>query len=1851
MIEWWRSPEAGLEQGWTLTRRPSGGEGAAVLLEVGITHDLAPVQGQHGQSIDLVGPATLQYGGLIAFDAAGSLLPAVMTGAVGAITIAVDDSAAVYPITIDPFVQSKKLIASSADPSGQPGDNDRFGLSAAIDGDRVIVGAPFVDVPETNAGWGYIFERDEGGTDNWGLVKDFSGNFGSGDNQAGDSLGWRTAIDGDIAAISHTGEDEGASDAGAVSVLYRNLGGNNNWGRIRKLIPASPQSTSILGSAVAIEGDTIVAGGEGHDESGFGTNSGGLWIFVKDLGGADTWGQVTGGRIPTPGLTAGDSLGAAVDVSGDIVVAGMPTEDSGGEVHIYYRNRGGANNWGHLKAIVGSDVVAGHRFGSDVAISGDTIVVGTPHDSANRGAAYVFERNEGGADNWGQTQKLVAADGANGHQFGDHLDVEGSNLVVSATQAFGSGKAYHFTESGGTWTQQQRFGASDGAGGDAFGGAVALSGSTVIIGAPQDDSFRGSAYIFDLNSSPVANDDSYNGVVSGGTLTVAVAQGTLSNDTDPENDVLTASKATDPANGNLTAFNADGSFAYVADGGFVGTDTFTYKANDGNSDSGTATVSITVATSNVAPVANDDAYSVAEDATLNLAAAAGVLDNDTDANGDGLTAAGLTTTSNGTLALNGNGSFTYTPNADFNGTDSFTYRANDGSLNSGTATVTITVNAVNDPPVAIADSYSVNEDATLTVGVVQGLLSNDTDTEGDALTAIKVTDAANGTLDAFGATGAFTYTPNPNFNGTDSFTYKSNDGAADSGTVTVTITVGATNDAPVAVADAFTVDEDATLTVAAGQGVLANDTDTEGGALTAAKVTDPANGTLNTFNADGSLTYTPDANFDGTDTFTYKANDGAADSGVATVTITVSAVNDAPVAAADSYAVDEDTTLTRNPAAGVLSNDTDIEGDSLTAIKVTEPGNGTLEAFGANGSFTYTPNADFNGTDAFTYKANDGAAGSGAVTVTITVGAANDAPVAVADDYSVDEDTTLTKKANTGVLANDTDSEGDSLTAIKVTDPANGTLDAFGADGAFTYTPSADFSGTDSFTYKANDGAADSGAVTVTITVGASNDAPVAVADTYTVDEDTILTRNANTGVLANDTDPDGDALTATQVTDPANGTLSASANGSFTYTPDANFNGTDTFTYTANDGVANSAIATVTITVNAVLGAVTLVDDSYDTVAGKMLSVPVTSGVLVNDTGDLDSDARARADTSPSGGTLTFNADGSFEYEPDAGFNGTDRFNYSVDQDNDGTFDVSGGTVSIRVAACSFTLDSSRVSVEAAGGTGTVNVTTDADCEWEASSDSDWLTADATSNGSRNRRLSASGPGSIRYTAVANATEYPRTGALTIGSERFTVRQKGVLCNYSFDVSSVQIDSGLADFKLGVETATGCAWSVMSSAAWIFRTAEGTGAGVARLRADFNGSSSARTALVAVYDPEGMVRATATVVQRAACTGTLLPSRLDLGSDGGSSDVRVETQEGCSWQLVPNAPWLRAVSSGIGSGSPTIVWDPNVGNAPRAARFDLRVEQREQVNATLSVEQGPSGCQWTFPIIHIPAEGVSRGSSPPGVEASVREWSRRCQMGNLQNEPAWLNARTQGSSSGVFAFARATANPTSAVREVELQDRSGNTMRFRQEAGAGCRLRLTPRQRDYSLDMLAHELEFSLRTQPGCEWELWDTSQTRGVLTVWGARAEPAGGGTFVVSVNPNRSAQERVGVLKVAGEEITVRQLAGANNTNRFRALKVVREQLDDTSASVKITWRLIAGSPAPATLVVRHVAWARIGKRREPVVTEHILNTDNTRLDLTIPRDARGRSEHWFYVAAVSLGSQTQPKFIGSVRVPQR
>ena len=292
--------------------------------------------------------------------------------------------------------------------------------------------------------------------------------------------------------------------------------------------------------------------------------------------------------------------------------------------------------------------------------------------------------------------------------------------------------------------------------------------------------------------------------------------------------------------------------------------------------------------------------------------------------------------------------------------------------------------------------------------------------------------------------------------------------------------------------------------------------------------TDPAHGTV-VVNADNTITYTPDLNWTGTDTYTYEITDNNGGFDTATVTIDVTPINDPPVANDDLYSTSEDTPLTV-PLPGLLGNDTDPENDTLTVTLNTQPANGTVTV-NPDGSFTYTPNLNWTGTDTYTYEITDGNGETDTATVIVDVTPVADTPTAVDDVYSTPEDTPLTVPAP-GVLGNDTDVENDPLTVGVYTQPAHGSV-TVNPDGSFTYTPDLNWTGTDTYTYEACDPLCDT--ATVTIDVTPVNDPPVANDDLAVTDEDTPVT----VPVLADDNDVDGplDPTSVTVTAAPSDGT------------------------------------------------------------------------------------------------------------------------------------------------------------------------------------------------------------------------------------------------------------------------------------------------------------------------------------------------------------------------------------------------------------------------------------------------------------------------------------------------------------------------------------------------------------------------------------------------------------------------------------------------------------------------------------------------------------------------------------------
>ncbi|MET0155971.1 MAG: Ig-like domain-containing protein [Rickettsiales bacterium] len=687
--------------------------------------------------------------------------------------------------------------------------------------------------------------------------------------------------------------------------------------------------------------------------------------------------------------------------------------------------------------------------------------------------------------------------------------------------------------------------------------------------------------------------------------------------------------------------------------GETGVDSIPFEVKDsGGLSAGVYAITFNIQGRNDAPEANDDVATTDEDKPVNI----NVLANDKDVDGDTIKVAEITEQpKHGTATINADGTVKYTPTANYHGTDSFVYKIveSDPAANTDTAKVTITVNDAQDPPVATDDKTTTAEDKPVTVNV----LANDSDPDGDTITVTKITvNPAHGTA-TLNADGTITYKPNADFNGKDTLKYEITDGHGNQAQATLEITVTPENDAPIANDDAVTLPED---NIVSNIPVLANDVDPDGDKLTVTKiVTGPEHGTA-TLNADGTINYQPNANYNGSDSLVYEVTDGKL-TDTATLKLTVTPVNDRPVAVDDRTNTLEDTPVTHN----VLANDTDPENDPLTVTRiVTAPTYGTA-TINADGTITYTPGKDFVGTDSLLYEISDGKLTDTGV-FTIDVAQGNDAPTANDDSVSMNEDTIVT----VGVLGNDTDPENDPLTVTKIVNqPTHGTA-ILNADGTITYTPGANYNGSDSLVYEITDGEFTDTA-TVTFNVKPTNDAPNANDDSTTTKEDTakVIT------VLANDTDPDGDTLTVTKIVNqPTHGTAVLNADGTITYTPNSNYHGNDVLTYEVSDGKGGSDTATVNVIVEDVNDAPNANDDTTTT---KEDTAKVIT-VLANDT-DPDGDTLTvtKIVNGPGHGTATVNTDGTVTYTPTANYNGNDTLTYEV---SDGKGGTDTATVSITV-------------------------------------------------------------------------------------------------------------------------------------------------------------------------------------------------------------------------------------------------------------------------------------------------------------------------------------------------------------------------------------------------------------------------------------------------------------------------------------------------------------------------------------------------------------------------------------------
>ncbi len=806
----------------------------------------------------------------------------------------------------------------------------------------------------------------------------------------------------------------------------------------------------------------------------------------------------------------------------------------------------------------------------------------------------------------------------------------------------------------------------------------------------------------------------------------AVTIDVLVNDSDVEGDVLSIQSASVPSEQGSVDI-VDGKLVFTPAENFNGEATITYIVTDGDL-TDEAKVTVTVTPVNDSPVAVDDTVSTQEDTVVTI----DVLPNDSDVDGDKLSIQSASVPEAQGKVEIVDGKLVFTPAENFNGHAEITYTVTDGEL-TNEAKVTVTVNPVNDAPTIKVDAVeSITEDAVNTDTVVATLTVRDTDTPEDQLTvslennsngyfvlvgnevkltqagvdavnndelnlkdltiSASVSDGVNPTandsdslvvnrvndaptvenaiadqvlsedFDAYTidlnevfkdsdsslefsvsgnnsiqisiVNGVATINPTADWNGKETITFTAKDPSGESVSQTVDFTVAPVVDIK---ADSTNVVEDTPTII----NVLGNDTfegtdkvvslDTNNG---------PANGTVSV-NPDGSVTYTPNDNYHGADSFTYIVTSGGVSEST-TVNVDVTPENDAPVAKDDTTITDEDTPVTID----VLPNDTDVDGDKLSIESASVPKEqGTVEV--VNGKLVFTPTENFNGDAEIIYTVTDGALTDQA-TVKVTVNAVNDTPVvesSIADQALAEDFTPYTIDLNTAF--SDVDNVDGELT-FSVS--GNSNIQVAIVNGIATITPTADWNGSETLTFTATDPSGESVSQTVDFTV-----APVAdiVADSARVVEDTPTIIK----VLGNDTFEGDDKVVSLDTNNgPANGTVSVNPDGSVTYTPNDNYHGADSFTYIVTSGGVSES-TTVNVDVTPVNDAPVAKDD----IATTQEDTAVTIDVLPNDT-DIDGDTlRIDSASVPSDQGTVEIVDGKLVFTPAENFNGDAEITYTV--------------------------------------------------------------------------------------------------------------------------------------------------------------------------------------------------------------------------------------------------------------------------------------------------------------------------------------------------------------------------------------------------------------------------------------------------------------------------------------------------------------------------------------------------------------------------------------------------------------
>lgn len=366
---------------------------------------------------------------------------------------------------------------------------DLYGASVAVSGSYAVVGAKNADANGLNSGAAYILYQNDANPDDWQQISVLT----PPQVEADDLFGASVAIHTDFLVVGAPQDDDMGANAGAAYIYAKSTSGIG-WNFVKKITAADSQTDDNFGNAVTVFDNFILVGASLNDEKGL--NAGAAYLFGKDQGGANNWGLIK--KITAADGEAGDMFGGSLRLDADFAVIGAALEDekgmNAGAAYIFNKNEGGTNNWGQVKKLTANDGASFDNFGASVGINANNVIVGANLDDdrgANSGSAYIFDRNQGGANAWGQATKLLAHDGTASDQLGISVAINGNFAVVGARfdniKGSNSGAAYIWERQSGIWEYVSKIHDNQGSKNDQFGSALDIYKRTIIVGALRDD--------------------------------------------------------------------------------------------------------------------------------------------------------------------------------------------------------------------------------------------------------------------------------------------------------------------------------------------------------------------------------------------------------------------------------------------------------------------------------------------------------------------------------------------------------------------------------------------------------------------------------------------------------------------------------------------------------------------------------------------------------------------------------------------------------------------------------------------------------------------------------------------------------------------------------------------------------------------------------------------------------------------------------------------------------------------------------------------------------------------------------------------------------------------------------------------------------------------------------------------------------------------------------------------------------------------------------------------------------------------------------------------------------------------